>query len=149
MPILEPTSPSSRGGSHPPETREGSRDDLRGQSPADLLRSALEEARRLAQLEVAIAREEVRTDVRRAERAGSALGAAGALGLSGFSLIMVAIAAAFAKIWLAALVFGGILLTMSAALGLAGWLGIPKKPLGETRERIDADLTKVKERMLS
>lgn len=148
MPNTESTTLSRMDGGQP-GAPPGSSKDLRDRSATDLVRSAFDEGRRLAQLEVAIAREEARADVRQAKRVGGALGAAGALALSAFTLFMVAIAAAFTKIWLAGLVMGGIVLALSGALGLAGRTQIPEQPLGETRARIRADLTKVKEQVRS
>jgi hypothetical protein len=106
---------------------EFSRQELRDRTSADLLRGALDEARHLAQLELSIARAEARSDVHRAERGGVAMGMAAGMALSGFTMLMVTIAADFSKMWIAALVIAGILFVVSGSLALAGWRGIPRK----------------------
>jgi hypothetical protein len=46
-----------------------------------------------------------------------------------------------------ALVLGVSLAVLAGAIGLGGWKGIPRKLLGETRERIESDLKQLKERI--
>jgi hypothetical protein len=113
---------------------------------AELVRHALDEARNLAQLELSLAREEMRAEVAGAKTGGVILGTAAAFALAGFTMCMVAIAAAFATLWLAALVIGLILLVFASALALGAWRDMPKKPMGETRDRIAFDVQQFKER---
>jgi hypothetical protein len=114
---------------------------------AELIREALDETRDLVRLEIALAREELKAEIAHAKLAGVALGSASAAAISAITMFMVAIALAFGRSWLAALIIGGILLCMSAAMGFAGWVALPKKPLVETRERIESDLRQLKERV--
>jgi hypothetical protein len=65
----------------------------------------------------------------------------------GLTLILVAIAVAFAKAWLVALVLGLILAALAGVIGLGGWRGLPRRLLGETRERIGADFKELRERI--
>jgi hypothetical protein len=113
---------------------------------AELVRHALDEARNLAQLEISLAREEMRTEVVGAKTGGVIFGVAAAFALSGFTMCMVAIAAAFATVWLAALILGLILLIFASVLALGAWRDMPKKPMAETRDRIAFDLQQFKER---
>lgn len=115
-------------------------------STAELVREALEETRALVRLELALAREELRSELSRAKVGAVTLGAAAAAGVCALSLLLVSIAAAFAVEWLAALVLGGIMLALSAALAVGGWKSVPKQALPETRERIESDLKQIEER---
>jgi uncharacterized membrane protein YqjE len=112
-----------------------------------LLREALDETRDLVRLEVELARVELKAELTRAMAAGVALGAAGALSIAGFAMFMVAIATAFSMTWLAALLIGVVLALLAGAAGLAGWKALPRKPLGETKERLESDLKQLKERI--
>jgi hypothetical protein len=114
---------------------------------AELVREALDDTRELVRLEVALAREELTAEITRAKAGAIALGTAGALAVSAFTMFMVAIAVAFDLPWLAALLVGVILLATSAAIGYGGYRAMPRKPLGETRERLEADLKQLKERI--
>src|SRR5262249_13042181 len=114
---------------------------------AELVREALDETRELVRLEVALAREELTAEISRAKAAIAFLASAGALVVSGVTLMLAAIALAFTKAWLVALVLGAILVVLAAAIGLGGWKSIPRKLLGETRERIESDLKQLKERI--
>jgi hypothetical protein len=88
----------------------------------------------------------MRTEVAGAKTGGVIFGTAAAFALAGFTMCMVAIAAAFATVWLAALVIGLILLVFGSVLALGGWRDMPKKPMAETRDRIAFDLQQFKER---
>jgi hypothetical protein len=76
----------------------------REEPAAQLIREALDEMRNLVRLEVALAREEAQSELARAKASAIALAAAAVLAISAFSLFMVAIAASFGSIWLAALI---------------------------------------------
>jgi hypothetical protein len=65
----------------------------------------------------------------------------------GLTLLLVAIAAAFSAVWLAALVIGAILLLGAAAGALLGWRAVPKRLMGGTRERLQTDVKHLKERV--
>ena len=114
---------------------------------AELVREALDETRELVRLEVALAREELTAELSRTKAAVACLGAAGALVVSGVTLMLAAIALAFTKAWIVSLVLGGILVVLAGAIGFGGWKSIPRKLLGETRERIGSDLKQLKERI--
>jgi hypothetical protein len=117
-----------------------------GATAAELLRHALDEARTLARLEISLAREEMKSGVAVAKTGGVVMGVATAFGLAGFTMCMVAIATAFSKPWLAALILGLILLVVASALVIGAWREMPKKPMGETKDRLSFDLQQLKER---
>jgi hypothetical protein len=114
---------------------------------AELVREALDETRELVRLEVALAREELTAELSQARTAIVSLAAAGALAVSGLTLVLVAVALAFGKAWLVALVVGLILAGLSGVIGLGGWKALPRRLLGETRERIESDFKQLKERI--
>lgn len=119
----------------------------RAEPVRDLVRDAFGQIQQLVRLEVALARDEVRTEVTQAKASGIALGAAAALAVSGFTLLLVAVASVFAPMWLAAVVVGGILLAVAATLGAIGWKAMPPRLLGQTRERLESDVKQLKERV--
>jgi hypothetical protein len=122
-------------------------DSEQGEPTGQLVREALDEMQQLVRLEVALARDEVTTELARAKTAGIVLGAAAALGICGLALLLVAIAAAFSTLWLAALALGGTLLFASVALGYGAWKAMPPRPLGQTKERLQSDLKQLRERV--
>jgi uncharacterized membrane protein YqjE len=129
------------------------REAVMGESPqereatAELFREAIDETRELVRLEVALAKEELRSELARAKLGGIALGAGASAALSGVTMCFVAIAMAFTMEWLAALIIGGILLVLAAALALGGYKTLPKQPLEETKDRIETDLKQLRERV--
>ncbi len=116
-------------------------------STPDLVREAVEDARHLIRLEIALARDELTHQIASAKTAAISLGAAAGAFVSSLTMFMVAIAAAFSVISSAALVLGAILLAASSWLGFAGFKALPKEPLGQTRRRLEADLQQLKERV--
>lgn len=114
---------------------------------SELFREAVDETRELVRLEVALAKEELRSELTRAKFGGIALGAGAGAALCGVTMCFVAIAAAFAWVWLAALIIGGILLVLAGTLAYGGFQALPKRPLEETKERIESDLKQLKERV--
>ena len=103
--------------------------------------------RELVKLEVALAVDEARGELAAAKKAGIGLGAAGALAISAVTMFFVAIAAAFVPMAIAALVVGGALLVVAAGVGLLGWRALPRKPLAETRKRLESDIKPLQERI--
>jgi hypothetical protein len=114
---------------------------------AELIREALDETRDLVRLEVALAREELKAEIAHAKLSGISLGSAAAAAVSAFTMFLVAIALAFRWSWLAALIIGVILLFLSGAMGFAGWITLPKRPMTQTRERLESDLRQLRERV--
>jgi hypothetical protein len=114
----------------------------------DLIREAIEETRQLVELEVALAREEVRGEIVQAKLGGIVMGAAAGAGLCGFTVCLVGAALTFSDPALAALAMGGSLLSLAVVGGFAGWKALPKRPLNETRARLESDLKQLKERVV-
>jgi hypothetical protein len=117
-------------------------------SAGELVREAVDEARYLVRLEVALAREEVKREVGAAKNAGIAFGAAAVASVLGLSLILVALALAIFPGPLPALVMGLILVAAGALAGMTGVKLLPKKPLVETRHRLETDFETLKEHVV-
>jgi hypothetical protein len=108
----------------------------RDEATLDLVREAIEETRELVRVEVALARRDAAHELS-AARAGTAKLWLGASGLvAGATLLLVAVAAAFATLWLAALLIGVIVLVGSGPLVWLGWSALPKRPMAPTAARV-------------
>jgi len=116
-------------------------------SSVELIREAMDEARQLIILEVALAKDEVRREAVAAKSAAIALAVGAAVLLVGLSLLLVALALAIFPGPIPSLVLGLILLAAAAIAGVAGVKLLPKKPFGETRRRLETDIENVKERI--
>lgn len=130
-----------------PIDRDGSVSSAAGaDSAGQLVREALDETRALVRLEVALAHEEIKTELARARVGAVALAAGAAAGLAGGTLCLVAIAASFSVAWLAALVLGIVVLSLGGAAALLGWRALPKRLMSETRQRFEIEVRQFKER---
>lgn len=116
-----------------------------GVPTTDLVKEAIEEARDLVRTEVELAKNEIRREIKDATRAGIAIAAAGAMALVGITLLLVGIALAIQIGWVPVFVMGLVLLGAAATAGLLGYRSIPKKPMDETRTRVQRDINLVKE----
>jgi hypothetical protein len=132
--------PIDRSVSNPPAAAE--------EPTGDLIRDVINETRQLVQLEVALAREEVRIEMGRARLAGIVLGTAAGTGLSGLTVCLVAIVLTFSIPSVAALAMGAGLLSLAAVGGWLGWKRLPKRPMNETRSRLEADFKQLKEHIV-
>jgi hypothetical protein len=112
-----------------------------------LIREALGDTRELVRLEVALAREDLRSEVAAAKTSAIVLGGAAAAAVAGLAVLVVALVLALDAGWVGALVAGGILLVVALALGLIGAKAMPTNPLVGTRGRILSDVRHLKERI--
>jgi uncharacterized membrane protein YqjE len=112
---------------------------------SDLVKEALDEAKQLVRIEVALAKEEVREEVRDAKRAGMMFGASTVLGIVGVALLLVALALAIFPGPIPALVIGAVLLVLAGVLGLVAYQSVPRKPLADTKRRLETDVKILKE----
>ena len=125
----------------------GHETETRQEPTAELFREAVDETRELVRLEVELAKEELREELGRAKIGAIGLGAGAGLALSGVTMWFVTIAMAFRMEWLAALILGGILLVVAGIVAFGGYSALPKRPLEQTKERIETDLKQLKERV--
>jgi Putative Actinobacterial Holin-X, holin superfamily III len=122
----------------------------RALSTRQLLGRIAEAGSLLVQKEVALAREELKADIR-AELASARLLAGAFVGaLIGVTCVLLAgvfVLAWWMPAWIAALVVGGLVLGVSVALGLLGWGRLVLAPLAVTRKTVTEDLQWAKERL--
>jgi hypothetical protein len=111
---------------------------------AELVREVLDESRKLVRIELALARDELRTELGAAKRGAIALGAAAGLSIVGASVILVAIALALPVPWLAAVLIGVGLCMVAMALGALGRRALPTRPFEKTKGRVQADLEELR-----
>jgi uncharacterized membrane protein YqjE len=119
----------------------------REEGTGTLVREAIEETRDLVRLEVELARRELKEEIARAKVSAAALGAAAATAVAGVTMLLVALALAFHAAGLAALVIGLALVAIAGGLAFAGWKAMPKKPLHGTKERLESDYERLRERI--
>jgi uncharacterized membrane protein YqjE len=114
---------------------------------ADLVRTAVDDAQRLVRLEIELARNEMRSEFTSMRTSAVAFGVAGGSSIVAVSLLLVALVLATgAHAWVALLI-GVVLLVTAGASAYVGYRAIPKKPLQQTRERIEADAKKLREQV--
>lgn len=120
-------------------------DDL---STGDLLRQTLEETKELVRLEVALAREDLRTELKQAKTAGILLGIAAALAVVAIAMFDVAVIIALGNTVTAALIVAFLVVAEVAVIGFIGYRKLPKAPLQRTRERLTSDVRELKEHVV-
>jgi hypothetical protein len=126
------------------EPQEG-QEPLDESSTGDLIKEALVEAQNLVRLEVKLAKEDVKSEVKSVSRAAIGFGVAAASSLMMMTMLAVALVLAIGPSpWAALLVAGGFLVVCAVA-GIVGYTQIPKNPLARTRERMESDVNHLKE----
>jgi len=111
----------------------------------ELLREAIDEARHLVRLEVALAKDEVRTELRAAKGAAVAFGTAAIAGVLALATMVALVVVVLGPV--GGLILLAALLAVAALAALAGYRLLPKKPLEATRRRLEMDVDKLKERI--
>ncbi len=124
---------------------------LRGLSTRELVVQLASKASLLARKEVALAKSEVREDLRSEIRMASGLGVAGVCALLVLQLLLVALVLGLAEAgvvrgWLAALIVAAVVLAVGSVAGLVGWSRRVRQPLGATRRSLTEGVRWVKER---
>ena len=114
-------------------------------STADLVKEAMDEAKELVRLEVALAKEEVKEELKEVEHAAISLGVAAGASLIVLSLLAVAIVLAVGGTALAALIVAGCFLVIAGVAAYLGYGLLPKKPMEKTRHRLENDVNQLKE----
>ncbi len=115
---------------------------------SELLAQALAEARELAQLEIRIAKAELKEELGQAKRAAIAGSIGAAFALLTFAALLVAgILALGGTAVTALLVAAGLAVVAAAGIALA-YASVPKKVLGRTREHLKDDAATLKEHLV-
>ena len=118
---------------------------LEAASTADLVREAMDGARELVRLEVALAKEEMKAELEHVQRAAVGLGIALASSVLVLCLLAVALVLALGGTAVVALLVALVFFVIGAVAGLIGYTKLPKSPLERTRHRLEADVSQLKE----
>jgi hypothetical protein len=125
---------------------------LRERSTKDLVGELAKKASELARAEIALAKAEVRQDLRAEVKMASGLGVAGLCAIWTVSLLLAAIVFALTESgtmpgWAASLVVAAVVLAIGTIAGLLGWAKRVKKPLETTRRSVQENVRWAKERI--
>jgi uncharacterized membrane protein YqjE len=128
------------------------RPDLRRLATRDLVGELARKASELARSEVALAKAEVKADLRSEIKMASGLGIAGLCAILTLALLLVSavlaiVEAGWAPGWLAALVVAAVVLAIGTIAGLVGWAKRVKTPLDATRRSLKEDVKWAKQRI--
>jgi hypothetical protein len=119
-------------------------------STRELLADITSKVSLLVKKEVELVTTEVKADLQKELSMVKALAAAAVAGLLGLNMLLVAVVFALAMKmpgWVAALVVGGFVLLIAAALGSIGWSRRVTNPLAMTRKTLKEDVQWAKERV--
>jgi len=116
-------------------------------STPELLRQSLDESRELVRLEIRLAQEELREDVRKLKAAATLLALAVALLVVALAMFHLTLVFALGGTVGAALVVAFIVLLEVAIVGFIGYRQLPKVPLERTRSRWATDVRALKEQV--
>jgi uncharacterized membrane protein YqjE len=120
--------------------------DPRPETPtADLVKEAIQDARELVQVEIELAKDDLRREARRLRASAIVLGVAAATAFIGLVMVIVAISLAIGRGPLPALIIGLSFLAVAAIAAVFGVSHVPKKPLERTRARLETDVKALKE----
>ena len=125
---------------------------LRGLSTRQLVTELARKASLLARKEVALAKSEVREDLRTEIRTATGLGVAGVCTLCTLNLLLVALVLALTEAdvlrgWVAALIVAAVVLAIGTVAGLVGWSRRVRAPLDATKRSVQENVRWAKDRM--
>ena len=118
---------------------------LEAASTADLVREAMDGARELVRLEVALAKEEMKVEAKQVKRAAIGLGVALASLVLVLCLLSMALVLALGGTAIVAILIALVFLVIGGVGALVGYGMLPKSLLGRTRHRIEKDVNQLKE----
>lgn len=114
-------------------------------STRDLVREALDEAKELVRIEVALAKNEVKSELVHLKRAAIGFGISAVCALLLLSTLILALVIALGGTVVAALGVAAVLLVIGGIGAYAGYVMLPKKPLERTRNRLETNVNQLKE----
>ena len=121
-----------------------------GLSNRELWKTLLSDATELVKTEVALAKSELRRDMKQEATMAAGIGAGALLAYAGIILLFVTVVLALASVmpaWGAALLVTGLLFAAAAASAAIGWARRVRTPLERTRREAQATLALAKERI--
>lgn len=110
-----------------------------------LVREAFEEGKELVRLEVALAKEELESELEQAKRAAIGFGIALAASFVALALLGVALVFALGGTAIVALLVTAGYLVVAGGATAVGYKLLPKEPLAHTRRRLAADFVHFKD----
>ncbi len=114
----------------------------------ELLKQAVVELKMLAKAELLHARLELKEELLRARSSGVLLGCCVGLLICGVSVAFVGLALVLPIAEpAAAFIVAGLLLGVAVVCAIAGYRGLPKRPMQKTQERIKEDLALAREQL--
>ena len=113
----------------------------------ELVRDAINQAKELTKLEIALAKDEMIREVTGLKNGAIMLGIAAGLAIVGLTLVIVTAALLLGNLYIA-LGIGVAIVLAAVVCASIGWGRLPKKPMGLTAERLQADVRDLKERMV-
>ena len=116
----------------------------------ELWKTLMSDATELVKTEVALAKSELRRDLKQEATMAAGIGAGALLAYAGIVLVFVTVALALATVmpgWAAGLVVTGLLFAAAAAAGAIGWTRRVRNPLERTRREAKATLALARERI--
>ncbi|WP_394832077.1 phage holin family protein [Pendulispora rubella] len=111
----------------------------------ELIKRALDDARELVRIEVGLAKEEAREQLASAKRAVIAGAVAFVAALLFLATATMAVVLALGGGALIALGISGIYLVVAGVAGAVAYRLVPRKPVEETRRRIEGEIKELKE----
>ncbi len=118
---------------------------LEEESTADLVRQAIDEGRELVRLEIALAKEEVKEELKQVQHAAIGMAIALASSVLVLCLLAVALVLALGGTAIVALLVALGFLVVGGLAALLGYGTLPKMPLERTRGRLEKDVNQLKE----
>ena len=119
-------------------------------STKELLKTLVGDVTELIKTEVALAKAELRRDLKAEAVAATGLGAAALLAYAGIILLFVTAIIALGQVlplWGAALLVTGLVFAAAIAAAAIGWAKRVRKPMERTRREAQANLAMAKERL--
>ena len=114
-------------------------------STADLVREAMDEAKELVRLEIALGKEEVKEELVQVKHAAMVFTAAAAATVVVLCLLSMALVLALGGTALVALAVAAGFTVLACVLAFMGYGMLPKSPLEKTRHRLQNDVNQLKE----
>jgi uncharacterized membrane protein YqjE len=113
-------------------------------STIDLLQETLRDAKELVRIEVELAKEEAKQQIKDTKGAAIAFSAATVLALLGFAMLLTAILLAIGPTPVVALIMTAVLLAAAVVVALVGRAKIPRTPMVRTRARVERDVEELR-----
>jgi hypothetical protein len=115
---------------------------------AELVREALEQTRELIQVEVALAKDEVKKELSLVKIIAAASGVAVLFGFAAFVVLLVTLGLVISLSALPMFIIGLILLAIAIVAAIVAYEEIPKKPMRRTQQRVRTDARLIKEHVV-